>query len=294
MRRELQRASLDRALEWLIPEGGELERRAVRVAQFAHALQQSGAFGEVDLQQASEELAALQLDLVESVLEDLLSLHLSAHVGSLGFASFGEPRRTAQAAWSELERLRSSRDGLPKLPGPGEPALDVAARLAAGLERCGLAPARLELWRARLAYAARGARAGADAFRQALLDLEPGRATPELHAALLVGLVESTLDRGAVREARELLGAHATLVDADRRLARLRVWACLAAGELETAREHARGLAPWPGTLPGALADLRERWREAAPLLAGAPGGAGRGVPSVEPPRSRPHLKVVK
>jgi transcriptional regulator with AAA-type ATPase domain len=274
----------------LVPEGGELELRAVRVAQFAHALQQAGTAGEVDLERTRNELAALETDLAAAALEDLLGLHLAAHAGGSSFAWWGRPKRTAQQAWSELERLRSSRAGLPGVPGPGEPALAVARRLLAALESCDLEPARSALWSARFLRAEHGPRVGCEAFRQHLAALEPGTVGPEVHAALLAGLVEACLDRGGVREARELLAAHPSLLELDRRLAQLKVWAEVAAGDLERARQHAAALDPWRGALPSALVDLRERWSEAAPLLSGTPAGRAAQLGEGEPIKSRTDL----
>lgn len=255
--------------DWLVPEGGELQERAVRVTQFANALQAHSRGGEPpSLEEARLEVERQRHRRAREALEGLLGAHLSAHHGDGSFAWFGTPEGSTTAGWRALEELR--REGLdtPSFPEPDEPSLRVAARLVEALNCLDLDDGWSALWRARFAHAEGGARSGEEAFRAAL-DEDLREPRPEsLRDTLRAGLVESLLDRGAVREARlhlELPGSG--------RLTQLAVWAAVLDGALEDAEGLAKDLEPWTDPLPRALLELRERWPAARPWL------VGRGAP---------------
>ncbi len=267
--------------EWLVPEGGELEQRAIKVAQFARALQvQSANSSEVGLDAAQAELQECNSMRACAAMENLLRLHLASHLAGTSFAWFGEGCASAQESWRILESLRPGAEALPGVPEPDECSLDVAARLLEGLYRWRGDGGELEIWRARVEQASGGSRRGEAAFRKRLELLEPSPARASERSALLCGLVESLFDRGALREARLLMEEHPALLQGHARLRQLEVWGLVLAGELERAESCATGLEPWSGVLPDALVDLRTTWTEAAPWF------SGREVRSSTPRRS--------
>jgi len=269
-------------LELLVPEGGELLRRARDVAELVRTL--GGATASppaADPQRARGELETQRTLRIGIALEDLLVHHLSAQVGGTGFAWFGRARGGLQQAWRTLDEFRDELRELPGVPAPGESPLAVAGRLLEGLFRLGWEAHRLELWRARLEHAAGGAERGEAAFRERLDDEEESAAAERVRAELVAGWVESLLDRGAVRDAQVVLEEHAlSALRRDRRLVQLSIWTRLVLGDLEGAlRLGAKGR-PWDGTLPDALVELRDRWPEALPALGGVAAPAAVTAPA--------------
>lgn len=280
-------------LELLVPEGGELLRRARDVAELARSLGgETASPPAADPIRARGELEVQRTLRVGIALEDLLVHHLSAEVGGRGFAWFGRARGGLQQAWRTLDEFRDELRELPGVPAPGETPLAVAGRLLEGLFRLGWEAHRLELWRARLEHAAGGAERGEAAFRERLDDEEESGAAERVRAELVAGWVESLLDRGAVRDAQVVLEEHTlSALRRDRRLVQLSIWTRLLTGDLEGALRLAAKGSPWDGTLPDALVELRGRWPEALPALGGVAAPSFAAVPSLpgdeSPQRSR-------
>jgi len=248
------------------PEGHAQERAADardwsrRVTGFADGLRRGGA--------GLPDLAAEARSLAIGALEDLLAHHLGAHYGGLSFLPLPRPRCGVQAAWEVLASCRAL-GRAPGVPGPGESSLAVAGRLLESLWRLEDDEGRLELWRARLEHAGRGARAGARAFRARLT-----RCTREVGdeadgLALLLGLVGSLLDLGDLVAARAALrgSARALRTPSSGELSRLRCWTNLLGGELVEARRQAAEVPNSGGLLPAALVELAGRWAPAAEVL---------------------------
>lgn len=205
------------------------------------------------------------------LLFDLLRHHLYAELGDDSFAWCGEPGRSLQACWSELEALREDLSAAPHTPTPNEPALSVARRLLAAAEQLGAESDVLALWDARLVRAISGAAAGEQAF-EALVE----RCSTSVRAQALCGWIECALDRGALRLARRVL-ARATPADlATGRLERLAIWcALLAEDEAEARALDARSKA-WLERLPRPLVELRSAVPQWLVLL------SGRAMPAAE------------
>lgn len=293
MRRDPAEEGRRETLELLVPEGGELLRRAGAAAELARSLGGGAARPAApDAARSREELERQRRLRVGIALEDLLVHHLSAQVGGGGFAWFGRARGGLQQAWRTLDLFRDSRrEPLPGVPAPGESPLAVAGRLLEGLYRLGWDPRRLELWRARLEHAGGGAERGEAAFRDRLDEEEEddeGSVATRARLGLVAGWVEALLDRGAVRDARVVLEEHAGgAIREDRRLAQLAIWTTLLAGDLERALRLASCVPPWDATIPDALIELRERWPEALPALAGRPAAAVAAPPLLDEPPLR-------
>jgi len=260
-----------RLLEWLVPEGGEARQRAERVLDFTRAL--DAATRESAGPEPAEARRAFDHEVrarAVGALEDLLIHHLAAVHLRGSFAPLPSPRTTAQAAWQSVALLRDSVAGLPGVPEPGEGALPVAGRLLGGLYQLGGDEGRLELWHARLAHAAGGARVGERAFRERLEQTPARGRGSRPFPELLAGLVACLLDRGAVREAEAVLDEHRGLNEA-RELQRLRAWTRLVRGEC--AADLARGLldglslSEWPL----ALQELAVDWEELRAAVGAAP-----------------------
>lgn len=260
-----------RLLEWLVPEGGEARQRAERVLDFSRALdaatRESTGPGLAEARRAfDDEVRARAV----GALEDLLVHHLAAVHLRASFAPLPTPRTTAQAAWQSVALLRDSIAGLPGVPAPGEGALAVAGRLLGGLYQLGGEEGRLELWHARLAHAAGGARVGERAFRERLEQTPARGRGSRPFPELLAGLVACLLDRGAVREAEAVLEEHRDLNEG-RGLQRLRAWTRLVRGE--RVAEFARGslddlpFSEWPL----ALVELAGDWEELGAAVGSAP-----------------------
>lgn len=264
----------EEALDLLLPEEAkERRQRAMRVTSFlrllsADARSRRAESASIGLETASGELQRQARDQIAELLEELLHHHLRAELGAESFAWYGPERMDPQRAWSTLESARAEHDELPLLPGPGESALEVAARLVDGLERAGCEPARFALARARLARAESGAARGERAFEELLAGAAGELGAPERRAAL-AGLVECQLDRGAVRAAHLRLAELPPTLRSDPRLARLACWARLLAGDLSGALGAAAELGPWPDLLPAPLLELRRSWPAALPCLSG-------------------------
>jgi len=263
----------DRALELLVPEGGELRAEAQAVADFARGLTGGGEVGAAAAPSPREARLAFEEEVrarSAGAIEDLLVHHLRAVYAGRSFLSLPPVRTGVQAAWEGLADLRGGRREAPGVPEPGESPLAVAARLLEGLYRLDHDPATLELWRARLEHASGGARAGERAFRERLEHVPARGAGSRTFAALGVAACECLFDRGALREARALLdelpeGASGVT---GRRLQRLRSWSRLLLGEVD-----ADGPEPSPEDpgqeLPNSLVQLRRDWPEALSALAG-------------------------
>ncbi len=198
---------------------------------------------------------------------DLLRRHLLADVGVDSFAWYGELQSTASCAWSVIEEYRDELTWLPHVPEPNETAAAVAERLLATLERLGVTPREVDLWRARVLRANSGPECGEAAFRE-LLDAAL-RAARAPDARVLCGAVECLLDRGAVRAARHLLDEHAAWSSNNERVARLRSWTVLLQEDENGARSAVVGHGAWRGRIPQSLVELRGRRSAWLPLLAG-------------------------
>lgn len=261
--------ALRRNLELLVPEGGGLRERAGAVAESAADLLRDGEPAVVREVQLSFDLEVRAR--AAGALEDLLAHHLRAIHGGRSFLTLPRPRAGLQAAWGTLVDLRVDDPELPGVPGPGEGALAVAARLCAGLHRLDHDPQLLELWAARLEHARGGARAGERAFRERLEATPSSGPGSRTFHDLALGVAESLLDRGAVREAAELVRALPQRREgaAARRLDELDRLLALLLGE----REPDDG--PEAGgeerELPSALVALREDWPAARAALSGRP-----------------------
>jgi len=282
------------ALEILLPGAPPpLAERAQRLTTFLRLLAndsrvESGASVRVTLEGARGELERqARRRLLASVL-DLARHHLYAALGAESFAWLGELDGTAQEGWSALEDLREELSWLANVPEPGEPPLEVAARLIDSGRRLGLGPGHEELWRARCEEARGGPAAGEAAFRALLCG---GTAHSALQRSALAGLLECLLDRGAVRASRVLLEERAAWVRADPRLRRLASWSHLLAGDEAQARAVVEGVAAWRGRIPLALAVLRDQRPEWLALLAGR-AAQERGRPAWAAPRPESRTEV--
>lgn len=264
----------DDPLELLLPEADARElRRARDVTHFLRLLAndasaQRASSVHVDLERARGELARADRERVERAHVELLRHHLRALLAPESFAWFGEPELDVASAWRVLDDVRADSEGLATVPAPGETPERVAERLVESFARAGGSDADVGLWRARLAHAACGPREGERAYRSRI----DGAASPlpqPIARALVAGVAEALLDRGAVREARAWLYEHLALTGADPRLRQLLAWARLCAGDAAGARSVLVGQRPWSGPLPSALIDLRAGRPEWVPCLAG-------------------------
>lgn len=269
----------DPALELLIPEGGELREEAQAVAEFARGLHGAGTVGVSTSPSPREARAAFEEEArarAAGAIEDLLVHHLRAVYAGRSFLSLPPARAGVQGAWEGLAELRGDRRDPPGVPEPGETPLDVAARLLEGLYRLDHDPAALELWRARLEHAVGGVRAGERAFRERLERVPASGPGSRTFAALGVAVCECLFDRGALRDARALLGELPERASGatGRRLARLRVWSQLLLGESEP-YDVQREADDAQQEIPKALAQLRQDWPAALPALAGREAETG-------------------
>jgi putative methionine-R-sulfoxide reductase with GAF domain len=174
---------------------------------------------------------------------------------------------------------------LPDVARPNEPALDVAARMVAALERLDE-----ESWIARrLAAALERARRGPEAGERAFARLEPGAARA-LRAAARIGRAEAAFDRGAVAVARDYLAGGHGLAPVDRaevelaaRWTLLQGWAQLLQGgaPLPVDAAAATPRSRSDAVLPLALVELRRRRPEWSLALSGR---GKRRHPSATPP----------
>jgi putative methionine-R-sulfoxide reductase with GAF domain len=225
------------------------------------------------LERAREEMVRLERRGLRDLLEDLLAHHFHATLEVDSFVGSPEVGRGLQSAWSELERRRGEGLDLPGVPAPGEEPEAVMVRLLEGLERCGAPAERIGLWSAR----ERRCRGGPVEGERALLERWEAREeeprSRSLEVAVVQGVAECRLDRGAVRAARDGLDRHLGLVSRVPRLRRLLAWTHLLAGDRAAADEIAHGLESpraAPGErLPAGLVELREQIPEWAPLLRG-------------------------
>lgn len=245
------------------------------------------------LARAREELERVVADEAVDALLGLTYHHLAAHLGGDAFRLWPAPARDLAACW----RIALGKELL-AVPEPGaQPRAVARSAWQAAREAAGPFPelrGRVRIAEAWLRRAEDGPLAGAEAFGT-LLAPDPSasesRAEPEGaprcadgHAEgleALAGQAACLLDAGAVRRARALLEGNLGAVACDARLAHLAVWSCLLDGDEEAARSLARGLEPFAGVLPAALAQLRElrpawgRW-----LTGAAPEPAhGAGAP---------------
>jgi hypothetical protein len=211
----------------------------------------------------------------------LLHHHLATHLERGSFLPWGEAAADLDGAWRALLE-----DGAqsPSVPAPGEPALEVAHRLFQELLRADVEGRSVRIWGLRLRRAVEGPEAGERAARELCASAER---FAERRAAV-AEVAASLLERGAVGEARAWLREHAALAAADDELAWHLAWCELLTGNEAQARAVVRGLEPYAGVLPRALAALRAKrpeWlgllpgREPAPRVAGPPGGEG-GAPA--------------
>jgi hypothetical protein len=287
------------AIELLLPDADpERMDRARRVTTFLRLLASdagsestgpaSAGSVRVSLERARQELELDTHRRIGAALSALLRHHLTEALGPDSFCSFGPPGLRPRTAWSQLEEVREERPGLPGVPEPGESALSVAVRLLESCRRLEVLGPDLALFEAHLCRALEGPRRGEAAFRR-LLDAS-GDAPP----AVWVGLIECTLDRGAVAAAAALLEESAVAVPQDRasgmaageRLVRLRSWVRL----LRDAPPGPSGVGAEAGTetsggpIPVPLVELRERRPDWRAWLVGRPASARAARP--ETPRT--------
>lgn len=276
------------SIEMLLPGAGEdALRRARSVVQFLRLLTndaasiRAGAVG-VGLEAARGELEIHDRGRMSGALCDLLRHHLRALAGPGSFLAFGEPALAHDEAWRALDELREEMPRLAGLPGPGETALDVAARLLASLEELGTSPSSpsspwspwsIALWRARLARFAEGPRAAETIVKTRLACTDEDDSSPRAEElarrALIACAAECLLDRGAVREARDWLTENAATVEGDPRVRQLLSWSRLGLGDYASAKSAVVGLPPGSAALPLGLAELRAHKPEWLPCLAG-------------------------
>lgn len=276
----------DDALEILLPDAdAAVVRRARDVTRFLRLLSDdaqpahAGTVG-VDLERARSELERADRADLECALIDLLRHYVSAACDLDSFAWFGEPAMDVRAAWRVVGEFELEHDWLAGAPEPGESSAALATRLLSNLERLEVAPALVALWRARLAHALQGARAGEAAFREQTRAGEPQ--VGSRRRALVAGLCECLLDRGAVREARAILVEHLTLQPTDVRARQLLAWTRLVLGDAPGARAALLGLRPWLGPLPESLVALREARPEWLPCLAGRLSAGRHGALAIQ------------
>lgn len=263
------------ALELLLPDAdARVVKRARSVTHFLRLLSddarpaQAHTVG-IDLDRARDELVLHDRQQLEQALCDLLRHHLAAATPADSFAWMGETELDVQTAWRRIEEFRDDLDWLAGVPGPGEPTEAVAERLLECLERLGPSPGESSLWRARFARVREGVRAAEKRFRAAL-ERTPGvESDPGSSRALIAGVAECLLDRGAVREARSWLTQHLAVGGFDARLRQLACWARLLSGDVAGAKSALVGLRPWSGAIPASLVDLRAQRPEWLPCLAG-------------------------
>src|SRR5436190_15361555 len=204
----------DDALEILLPDADDAAVRPARdVTRFLRLLTNDAEPAHastvgVDLERARVELESSDRSDLECALNDLLRHYLAAAVDADSFAHFGDTGLDVRAAWRVLAEFECEHDWLVSSPLPGESSPALAERLIANLERLGVAPARLALWRARCVHTFEGPRAGERVYRELLRTAAPGTLTPSQQRALVAGIAECLLERGAVRDARALLFEH--------------------------------------------------------------------------------------
>ncbi|HEV8113415.1 MAG TPA: sigma 54-interacting transcriptional regulator [Planctomycetota bacterium] len=269
------------ALEILLPAADDARLRRVRnVVQCLRLLgddarsARAGAVA-VGLDQARSEMANDDRRRVEGALVDLLRHQLGAMATPDTFLAWGEPGLDHAAAWRVLDEFRDELPWLAGLPKPAESVESVARRICESLARLAPSPADVLPWSARLLRFTDGARAAERALRAGLgaKASSPPADRSSSRAGVAV-LAECLLDRGAVREARGWLQENASLVEGDPRLRQLLSWTLLSLGDFAAAKSAVVGLAPWSGTLPGSLIELRAHRPEWLPCL------AGRAVPA--------------
>ncbi len=264
----------DSTLELLVPEGGELQRMAREAFALVRALGEfAGPNAQVPVDAAHEMFERENRARAGGAIEDLLAHHLSAVDGGRGFLVLPAARVPVQTAWETLLHLQCSSPDLPGVPGPGETPLAVAGRLLEGLYRLEWEEDLLELWRARVNRASQGQRAGEQSFREGLAGVPPTGPGSRTYGQWLMGLAECMLDRGAVREARELLNEVPRVLSRteSNRLRRLCSWLELFAGD-PAALKVRSPQADWNLEIPRAVAQLRTDWACANGALAGRDG----------------------
>jgi hypothetical protein len=280
-------------LELLLPEADEQQLvRARKVTTFVRLLANDArpahaSTVQVDLERARGELEGEGTRRLRGALVDLLRAYLAAAAGPESFLWCGRADLAPGPAWRVLDEHRDDSPWLADVPGPGETASGVAARLLESLTRFDqgggaideLRDLGLELWRARFELArgdVRTAERGAKrvhARAQALAGIVKGtqkgngaRSVRSLAFESLATLAECLLERGAAGAAcAALKGA----VRPDERVRRLAAWAQLVAGDFAAARRELVGLSPWTGPLPLPLAELRAHRPSWLPCLAG-------------------------
>jgi len=267
------------ALELLLPDADDdAVRHARDVTRFLRLLSTDAEPARacvvgVDIERARAELERADRADLEWALCDLLRHHLSAAASEDSFAWFGEPVLDVRGAWRILGDFELDHEWIASVPAPEEDTRAICERFLDSLERLGVPPARLALWRARVAHALVGPQAAEPLYREELKRAS-GRLVPSSHArAALAGIAECRLERGAVRDARALLVDALPQHGSDPRLRQLLSWSRLALGDAAGARAATAGLKPWSGPIPAGLAALRDARPDWLPCLAGRSSG---------------------
>jgi hypothetical protein len=254
-------AGLRRALDLLVPEGGELLGRAADTADLVRELVDTASVSSpVTAGEVSAASRRQVLVCACAAMEDLVLHNLRAvHAGS-SFLNLPSARRPVQANWDQLSGLRPGMSGLPGVPFPAEEPLAVAARLLQGLDRLGWDRDLVELYQARLRHLDPRGESGETSFREALSQRRSCGVGSRTYAELLMGLIECLLDRGAVREAHELSREDLRVPSrsAEVRWLRLRHWTAMLMGQCTRVPK----LDSMAATLeiPHSLVELREHW----------------------------------
>ena len=265
-------------LDLLLPDAAREDRERARrlttaLRLFAHAGRGARAEDvESSVDAARLELAAVARKRREAALAALLHHHLAAHQDPGAFLLWGPPPPPREAAWRAVLEEGGEE---PALPAPGEAPLSVAARLLDALARLDPDGRETAVWSARLKAAGEGPAAGEAAFR-ALLGMARVHAA---RRAAVAGVASTLLERGRVGEARAWLSQHLDLASVDEELAWHLAWCELLLGDEAAARATVRGLDPYRGVLPRALAALRRRRPAWIPFLPGREPPAG-GLPA--------------
>lgn len=272
-------------IEAMLPEASDaVLERARRVTTYLRLLTDDArprrpSPVSISVERAAGEYASHARQRLQRAILELARRHLRAALGPESFVDLEAPAGDVEAEdpWTALVAARREPpDGVvvPAVPAPGESSLEVARRLVEALARIDESAARLAgAW---LARAADGPEAGERAFAE-LLRAASGRLARRARR----GRIECLLDRGAVgRAATELERLSEEDLGADERLRWLDVWVRLFLGDEDGARRRAGDRRPYPGVVPAAIVELRERRPDWLRLLAGRARTQASGAPA--------------